>query len=73
MATWGKPYGAMFRDLRDKFIEWLYVNGFKFDKENTIYGCDIRVKATPERRKIVDAMWQKLQHVDEIEELVCDF
>lgn len=73
MATYGKPYGAMFREVRDKFIDWLYVNGFKYDRENTIYGTDIYVKATPERRKLVDAMWEKIQHCDEIEELICDF
>ena len=73
METWGKPYSPIFRVIRDELVDWLYVNGFKFERENTIYGTDIYVKATPERRKLVDAMWEKIQHCDEIEELVCDF
>ncbi len=66
-----RTYGTMFRDIRDAFSNWLYVNGFKFEKTNTIYGTDFEIMATEDQNKRImeyfNALPRLLMEIEDIE------
>lgn len=66
-----RNYGTSSREIRDAFTNWLYVNGFKFEKTNTIYGTDFEIMATEDQNvRIVEyfnALPSLLMEIEDVE------
>lgn len=66
-----RTYGTSSREIRDAFTDWLYVNGFKFEKTNTIYGTDFEIMATEDQNvrimKYFNALPCLLSEIEDIE------